>query len=180
MPSNLQIFLAAIGVLIGLGQLIPARWITEQESNHPAYKLEKVVWGAVFLGTAAATLLTGQIRDGFRLFTSALIVVSTVAAFVFIRYRKNNPLYHMIRLRTQRGLVLSGDIDENNLTASKAAALYRHHRAGGGQPLLSEWAILEMEQAVGVRPVSQWVADEYDKLDLRREARARSSGSTDQ
>ena len=172
MISTAQLVLFALGVCIGLMQLVAARWIREEESTHPAYELEKVVWGAVFLGSSVATLLTGTLRDGFRLFTSVLLVASTIVAFLFFRYRKNNPLYHVIRLRTQRGVVLSGDIAENNQVVSKAAALLRHHQAGGGQPMLSEWAILELEHAIGVPAASDWVAEGYTQLDLRRREKA--------
>lgn len=172
MPSVSALLLAGVAFLIGALQLVSARWIREEESTHPAYKLEKVVWGAIYLGSGAVTLLAEPARTPFRFFTSVLLVGSTVVAFLFIRYRKSNPLYRVIRLRTQLGARTSGTMRENNRVASEAASLVRHHRAGGGPPLLSAWALAELEDALGVPPKDEWVARNYRDLRQRREAKA--------
>ncbi len=172
MPGISALLLAAVAFVIGGLQLVSARWIREEESTHPAYKLEKVVWGAVYLGSGAVTLLAEPARTPFRFFTSLLLVGSTVVAFFFIRYRRHNPLFRVIRLRTQLGAQVAGPMRDNNRVASEVAALVRHHRAGGGPPLLSGWALTELADALGVPAKDEWVARNREVLRQRREAKA--------
>lgn len=172
MPSLSALLLALVAFAIGGMQLASARWIREEESTHPAYKLEKVVWGAVYLGSGAVTLIAEPARTPFRFFTGLLLIGSTVIATIFIRYRRDNPLYRVIRLRTQMGARTSGTMRENNRVVSQAAALLRHHRTGGGQRLMSDWALTELLDAVGLPASDEWVAREREALRQRREAQA--------
>jgi hypothetical protein len=165
---------------IGILELVAAHWIREEESTHPAYKVEKNVWGAVFLGSGL-NLLLGPAFLGvyFRLFTSTLIILAAVLSFIFIRYRKNNPLFRVIRLRTQFGPVQSGSVRENNKKASEVAALLRHSRTGGGEPLLSPWAMEELREAIGVPAKSDWVGAQRDLMEQRRSALDTAGDSVD-
>lgn len=161
--------LGSVSLVIGVLQLWAASWIKEEESTHPAYKFEKTVWGAVYAGLGLLAFLKLEpIRDLFRSFIYILLIGSSVIAFLFIRYRKDNPLYHVIRLRTARGVEVSGNLQENNETLSRAAALLRHHRVSGGQPLVSDWAIAEVDHAMKIKGVRDWTDGMLEQARERR------------
>lgn len=164
-----------LSFVIGILQLISSHWIREEESNHPAYKIEKGVWGAVFIGSGINLLVgSSTFSIWFRNFTSFLIVGAAVVAFFFIRYRKNNPLFRVVRLRTQKGVVESGSFKENNQKASEVSALIRHDRSGGGEvKLLSDWSIAEIEEALKTPLKEEWVEERREILRQRREAAAK-------
>lgn len=165
----------AIFLSFSLGgiQLLSAHWIKEEESNHPAYKLEKVVWGAVFIGSGMNLLLgTSQYAIWFRNFTSLILILASLVAFFFIRYRKDNPLFQTIRLRTQKGIRLSGSFKENNQRASEVAALIRHDRSNGGEiKLLSDWSIAEIVDALAAPLKDDWVGERNEEIAEKKRLR---------
>jgi MFS family permease len=178
-PSTWVAILLALG--IGWIEIVSAHWIREEETYHPAYKVEKRVWGAVFAGSGI-NLLLGPSSFGifFRIFTNTLIIGAAILAFFFIRYRRDNPLFRVTRLRTQMGIKISGSLKENNTKASEVAALIRHDLSGGGESkLISEWALEEIRAAMGSPPKDKWVGEEREELERRREARSNAGEIVD-